>query len=55
VTNARLSWHFRRFTTAVLVSNIFDQKYLTDGDLSTAQFAFAGAPRRVIFQLGTKF
>jgi iron complex outermembrane receptor protein len=55
VTNARLSWQFHRYTAAVVVSNIFDEKYLTDGDLSTAQFAFAGAPRRVIFQLGAKF
>ncbi|HWZ59620.1 MAG TPA: TonB-dependent receptor [Gemmatimonadaceae bacterium] len=48
VTNGRVSWRFLRYTVAVAVSNIFDQRYLTDGDLSTAQFAFPGAPRRVV-------
>ena len=51
VTNGRVSWQIHRYQVSLAVSNMFNQKYLTDGDLSTAQFAFPGAARRVTLEL----
>lgn len=55
VTNGRVSWTISRYQLAFAVSNIFNQRYLTDGDLSTAQFAFPGAARRVTLELSKTF
>ncbi len=55
VTNGRVGWRWRNYTTAVTVDNIFNEHYETDGDLSTAQFAFPGSRRRVVLELGATF
>jgi TonB-dependent siderophore receptor len=55
LVNGRLSWTWRSYTAAVSVNNLFNRAYETDGDLSTAQFAFPGSRRAIVFELGAEF
>jgi len=55
LTIGRAGWQWAHYNVAVDVENIFDVKYLTDGDTSTAQHAFAGSRRRVFAEVGATF
>ena len=54
-TAGRVGWQWQNYTAAVSVSNMLNEKYETDGDLSTAQFVFPGSRRRVVVELGVIF
>jgi iron complex outermembrane receptor protein len=55
LTDGRVSWAWRNYTTALAVRNVFNQRYEIDGDLSTAQFAFPGSRRVIVLELGAEF
>jgi iron complex outermembrane receptor protein len=55
VTNGRVAYQFRKYSVGLTIDNMFNHKYLTDGDISTAQFAFPGAPRRIVGEVGVHF
>jgi outer membrane receptor protein involved in Fe transport len=52
ITDGRVSYSWRKYTWALQVTNLFDAKYETDGDIDSGGFVFPGAPRRLVVELG---
>jgi iron complex outermembrane recepter protein len=53
--DGQVRWHLLNYTAAVSVSNIFNEKYETDGDIGLAQFVFPGSRRRIVAELDANF
>lgn len=51
VTDGRVAWHWQRYDFAVGATNLFDEKYATDGDITYGTFVFPVAPRRLVLQM----
>jgi iron complex outermembrane receptor protein len=48
ITDARVSFAWRKYTWALQVTNLFNTNYETDGDIDGGGFVFPGAPRRIV-------
>jgi len=55
VTDGRIRWQVRRYTAAFGATNLFNEKYETDGDITYGTFAFPAAPRRLVLEVGAAF
>ena len=55
VTDGRVRWQLRRYTLALGATNLFNEKYETDGDITYGTFAFPAAPRRLVAEVGATF
>jgi iron complex outermembrane receptor protein len=55
VTDGRVSWHWGRFDVAFGATNLFNERYATDGDITYGTFAFPAPPRRMVFELSAGF
>jgi TonB-dependent siderophore receptor len=55
VTDGRVRWQLRRYTLALGATNLFNEKYETDGDITYGTFAFPAAPRRLVAEVGAAF
>jgi outer membrane receptor protein involved in Fe transport len=55
VTDGRVSWRWRRYVVALGATNLFNEKYETDGDITYGMFAFPAPPRRVVVDLSATF
>ncbi len=55
VTDGRIRWQVRRYTVAFGATNLFNEKYETDGDITYGTFAFPAAPRRLVAEVGAAF
>jgi TonB-dependent siderophore receptor len=55
VTDGRVSWQVGRYRAALGATNLFDEKYATDGDITYGTFVFPAAPRRLVAELGANF
>ena len=51
ITDGRLSYAWRKYTWALQVTNLLNNKYETDGDIDSGGFVFPGSPRRVVLEL----
>jgi len=55
VTDGRVSWQWHRFDVAFGATNLFNERYATDGDITYGTFAFPAPPRRLVFELSAGF
>jgi len=55
VTDGQIRWQVHRYNAAFGVTNLFDEKYSTDGDITYGTFAFPAAPRRLVVGVGAAF
>ena len=55
VTDGRVAWQRGRYRAAFGATNLFDEKYATDGDITYGTFVFPAAPRRLVAELGATF
>ena len=55
VTDGQIRWQVHRYNAAFGVTNLFAEKYSTDGDITYGTFAFPAAPRRLVVGVGAAF
>lgn len=55
VTDGQIRWQVNRYNTSFGVTNLFNEKYATDGDITYGTFAFPAAPRRLVVGVGAAF
>jgi iron complex outermembrane receptor protein len=55
VTDGRIGWHWQRYEVAFGATNLFNERYATDGDITYGTFAFPAPPRRLVFELSAGF
>jgi outer membrane receptor protein involved in Fe transport len=55
VTDGRVGWRWHRYVAALGVTNLFNEQYETDGDITYGMFAFPAPPRRLVVDLGATF
>jgi iron complex outermembrane recepter protein len=51
----RVSWQWKNYTVALAATNLFNEKYATDGEITDPLYVFPAAPRRIIGELGVAF
>lgn len=55
VADGRVSWQRGRYRAGLGATNLFNEKYATDGDITYGTFVFPAAPRRLVVEVGAAF
>jgi iron complex outermembrane receptor protein len=55
VTDGRIHFPWRRYDVGLGVTNLFDEKYETDGDITYGMSAFPAPPRRIVAEVTASF
>jgi iron complex outermembrane receptor protein len=53
--DGRVSWRLGNYTLALAATNIFDEEYATDGEITDPLYVFPAPPRRIFGEFGVTF